>query len=552
MMRFVPIKTYLATAILMCATAAMAQQEQPASSMAMPGMTMPQAPGPHLQKPAAKPDMQLPQDMQNLHNPSDPGAMKESLSEQNSEQQQFSQPDHKPRARSDRQSVTHPTLTLQEPENPDHLTGETLPTPQLLHHVSQRAPMKLSDFLARAVQSNPTLAESQSYVQRAQQQAHQAGLYPNPSVGYSGDQIRGGSYGKGEQGAFIEQKIVLGGKLGLRRNIHEQQSLQNRIGVAEQQIRVRSDVEQAFYRALASQAKVVMRQHLLQMASDAVETVHQLANVGQADAPDILQAEVEAGQAQIEYVTAQRNFLRDFQTLAALSGAQRLAPCPLLGDLEHPPAIDAEQQIATIVADSPTVKRAQQAVAVAESKWKDARREAVPDLTLRAGEWYSGEQVLGSRAAAGPMSFASAGLDLPLWNHNQGNVQAAKAELEQAREDVVRTRLALKQQSEPLVQQYLAARFEADRYRTDLIPLAKRAYELDWMKYQQMASAYPQVLIAQRTLFQLQIGYLTALHQVWSSAVALQNYTLAGGLERPLADGSPSTTINLPNGGGSE
>ena len=345
---------------------------------------------------------------------------------------------------------------------------------------------------------------------------------------------------------------MLGGKLGLRRDIREQQARSNQIGVEEQQYRVRNDVEQAFYRALTSQAKVTMRRRLLRVALDAVETAHQLANVGQADAPDILQAEVEAGQAKIEYLVEQRNFLGNFQMLAAVAGAQSLSVSPLQGNFEDPPAIDTDTQIAKIVASSPAVRRAQQEVAVAEARIKDARREPVPDLTLRAGEWYSGEEVTGAHVAAGPMSFASAGINLPIWNRNQGNIEAAKVELERAKEDVARTQLSIRQQAEPLIQQYLTARFEADRYRTDLIPRAKRSYELYLMKYQQMAGAYPQVLISQRTLFQLQIGYLTALDGVWSSTTALQNFTLSGSLQPPVTSGFSTTTINLPTGGGSE
>ena len=533
-------------AVLLCASAGLAQNQS------MPGMNMQKTAPQAQQTQPAKPDIHLPQDMRNLQNTNDAAARKESQSERNSERQQREEPMQKPGQQSDSQSATHSTLTLQEPENPGHITGENLPAPDLLGEIEKRAPMTLQDFLTQAEHSNPTLAESRADVLSARAQARQAALYPNPSIGYSGDQIRGGSYGGGEQGAYIQQKIVLGGKLGLRRNIHNQQARSNEIGVEEQQYRVHNDVEQAFYRALVSQAKVAMRQRIMRVALDAAETAHQLANVGQADAPDILQAEVEAGQAKIEYVTEQRNFIRDFQTLAALAGLQNLAASPLQGDIESPPALDAEHQIATVVAASPAVKRAQQVVVVAEARLKDARREPVPDLTLRAGEWYSGEEVSGAHVAAGPMSFASAAIDLPVWNRNQGNILAAKAALERAKEDVVRTQLSLKQQAEPLVQQYLAATFEADRYRTDLVPSARRAYELYLMKYQQMAGAYPQVLISQRTMFQLQIGYLTALREVWSSALSLQNYTLTGGLRQPMASGPSSTAINLPNGGGNE
>ena len=65
-----------------------------------------------------------------------------------------------------------------------------------------------------------------------------------------------------------------------------------------------------------------------------------------------------------------------------------------------------------------------------------------------------------------------------------------------------------------------------------------------------MAMAYPQVLVSQRTLFQLQIGYLTALHEVWANAIALQNYTLNGGLDAPRSKGSPSTAIDPANSAG--
>ncbi len=536
---------FLTAVSLLLAGMAVAQQQS------MPGMETPQtAPGTR-QSSTKTMEMEVPGDMRNLQNSSDRGARREAQSEENSERQQSTE-NSKPGARSDSSSAVHPTLTLQEPENPRHLTMQNLPAPNLLQAVEHRAPMTLQDFLARAEHGNPTLAEARADALRAGAQARQAGLYPNPSIGYSGDQIRGGSYGGGEQGAYLQQKIVLGGKLGLRRNIHRQEARENEIALEDQQARVRNDVVHAFYRALATQTKVAVRRRILQVAEDAAQTAHQLANVGQADAPDILQAQVEAGQAKIEYVTEQRNYLRDFQLLSAMCGAQNLPVAPLQGELEKTPVLDTEHEVAKILADSPAVKRAEQAVRVAEARLKDARRESVPDLTLRAGEWYSGEYVSGSHIAAGPESFASVGMDLPIWNHNQGNVQAAKLEQDRAEAELNRVKLAIKQVAEPLVQQYLTAQFEAEEYRTGLIPGARRAYELYLMKYQQMAGSYPQVLVSQRTLFQLQIGYVTALDQIWSSSSALQNYTLTGGLQPSGPAGPSSTTINLPNGGGSE
>jgi cobalt-zinc-cadmium efflux system outer membrane protein len=448
---------------------------------------------------------------------------------------------------------THPTMTLQEPENPGYRTGENLPAPELLKDVASRPAMTLSDFEAIADKSNPTLKQANAFVRRSQEQARQAGLYPNPSIGYQGEQIRGGSYGGGEQGGFIQQNIVLGGKLGLRRDIYEQEKNSDQIGVQEQTYRVHGDVQQAFYDALTAQVTVQLRQRLLRVALDAVATVHQLANVGQADAPDILQTEVESEQAKVDYEIAQRQYLQAFRTLASVAGKGDLPVSPLQGELDKAPDLNAEQMVESVVTDSPTVKRAQQEIAVAQARLKDAKRESVPDLQLRGGEQYNGEQLSGYLGkAVGAQSFATAGVSIPLWNRNQGNVEAAKAEVERAEEDVLREQLTLRQQAAPLAQSYLSAKFEADRYRTQLIPRATRAHELYLQKYQTMAQAYPQVLVSQRTLFQLQISYLMALHDVWRSAIALQNYTLSGGLRTPMSSGSPNTTINLPNASGAQ
>lgn len=445
-------------------------------------------------------------------------------------------------------SITHDTMNIQEPEHPAQKTGSILPVPDLLREVTSRQPVTLQEFLSLADKNNPTITQANALVRRASEQAKQAGLYPNPSAGYQGEQIRGGNYGGGEQGAYVQQTIVLGGKLALRRDIYHQQKQSDQVGVEEQTYRVHNDVTQAFYTALTSQAVVVVRQHLVGLALDAVETVHELANVGQADSPDILQAEVEAEQAKIEFVTAQREFIRNFRILSAYAGKQQLLVAPLAGSLDSPPELDTEAQIAAMVDSGPSIKRAQQEVAIGEARLREAKRESIPDLQMRAGEQYNFEHITQNPAkATGPQSFASVGINLPLWNRNQGNVGAAQAEVERARQEVLRTQLSLRQTAEPIAQTYLTAKFTAERYRTELIPRAQRAYQLYLGKYQSMAMAYPQVLVSQRTLFQLQIGYLTALHDVWTSAAALGNYTLTGGLDAPTSTGSPSTSINPAN-----
>ena len=184
------------------------------SSQCMEGMVMPGCPQPDKQHQQHKTQSKPPQNAQPQQPTQQndmPGMQNDMSGMQMGAPQQSQSPD------------THATMTLQEPENPEHKTGSNLPAPELLKDVAARPAMALADFEALADANNPTLKQANALVRRSQEQARQAGLYPNPSVGYQGEEIRGGSFGGGEQGGFVQQTIVLGGKLGLRRNIYAEQ-----------------------------------------------------------------------------------------------------------------------------------------------------------------------------------------------------------------------------------------------------------------------------------------------------------------------------------------
>jgi cobalt-zinc-cadmium efflux system outer membrane protein len=390
-------------------------------------------------------------------------------------------------------------------------------------------PLSLDTLLALARTHNPTLRAAQAAIAESAGRAKQAGMLPNPVIGYEGDQIRGGSYGGGEQGGFVQQTIPLGGKLGLRRDVYRAQQRTGEASLATQQQRIEADLESSFYAALALQQEIATRRQLSAIAADAAETARQLANVGQADTPDVLQSEVEQEQTALDTLTAQRRYIAAFHQLTAIAGQPDLPLTRLAGDLDaspaQPPSLDA------MLEQSPAVERADQAVHAAEAQLRSTRREIVPDLTLRAGEQWSGELVRQNpNIAAGPQSFASASIDLPLWNRNQGNIASAQAAVEQAQAQAQRVRLELRHAAAPLIEQYNIAAAQSARYREDLLPRAQRAYNLYRDRYRQMAAAYPQVLVSQRTLFQLQLAYIQSLGELWQSSAQLRHFTLSGGL----------------------
>ena len=87
---------------------------------------------------------------------------------------------------------------------------------------------------------------------------------------------------------------------------------------------------------------------------------------------------------------------------------------------------------------------------------------------------------------------------------------------------------------------YDSARVTVQQYRTAMLPRAEEAYKLYHANYQKMAAAYPQVLIAQRTLFQLEADYVQALDSVWQSSLAIRGFGLVDGLAEPIEGSSGS------------
>jgi outer membrane protein, heavy metal efflux system len=415
---------------------------------------------------------------------------------------------------------------------------------------SEQKTITVEELQQMALQNNPTFAQSAANIQAAEGRKQQSGLYPNPTVGYQGEQIRGGSFHGGEQGFFVQQDIVLGGKLGLNRKIFGQELKQAETEGEEQKLRVVTNVRMTYIQALAAQRTLELRHSLSKLADDAVETSHQLANVGQADSPDVLESEVEAQQAQLAVTMAEQNQHRIWKALSAVVGNPRLPLMQLEGKLEDTPPVIAEELVEKIVNESPAVRIAEIGVKRAEAALAREKREPIPDLQLRGGLQQNGELLSAPNGrSVGLQGFADVGIRIPIFNRNQGNIATAKADAERAKHEVERVKLVMRERAATVVQNYTFSQSAVDRYKNQMIPRAQKAYEMYTKKYQEMAAAYPQVLIAQRTLMQLKVSYVNALESFATSSLSLQSYLLTDGLEAPAQPGGidqPVREVNLP------
>lgn len=409
---------------------------------------------------------------------------------------------------------------------------------------SPEEPLTLAELEKAALEKNPTLAQATAQVEAARGRAKQAGLLPKPVVGYSAEEwaFRGGT-GRGKQGFFIEQAIPLGGRLSTSRSIFEKEGVEADASLDGQRLRVLNSVRSLYYEAVVAARRVHVRERLAQLTEEAVRVSGQLYNTGAADRPDVLESEIEARETRLALDAARNQQYHTWLSLATMIGQPDLKLHSLASEADAaPPELDRDAAVVALLRDSPQLRRARAQVERAVAIVDRADREKFPDLLLRAGADYDRERLEGAPGRrVGWEGSLQAGFSIPLFNRNQGNRAAARADLSRARAEVHRVELALRSRLSGVFEAYLTALRMVDEYGNEILPRAEQAYRLYLVKFQQMAAAYPQVLIAQRTLFQTSERYLSALEEAHVAAVQIQGLLLVDGLDAPSIPGETET-----------
>jgi len=316
----------------------------------------------------------------------------------------------------------------------------------------------------------------------------------------------------------------------------------------EQKMRVQSAVKMAFLSVMAAQELLDARRDMAAIAQDAAETQRRLMNTGQADESEVLEAEVETQRARISARMQENTLREEWRSLAAVIGQPDLPLATVAGDLEKGwPELNEEEAVEAIAKESPAVRIADAAEVRAQTVLDRARREAIPDVQVRGGMEYNHELLGSVPFAKGWEGIAEVAVQIPLFNRNQGNVTAARADIDRAGQEKKRIALTLRERAASAIDQYANARLMALEYRDEMLPRAKKAYALMVEKYGQMLASYPRVLDTQRKLYELQIEYIAVLESAWTNGIALQGYLLTDGLEAPARPGEVDRPIRETN-----
>jgi cobalt-zinc-cadmium efflux system outer membrane protein len=391
-------------------------------------------------------------------------------------------------------------------------------------------PLCLADLEQMALRGNPTLAQAAAAVDASRGKALQAGLYPNPTIGYIGDQV-GAAGTPGElQGGFVQQTIVTAGKLRLSRAKYNQEAYEAELLALAQQYRVLNGVRMRYYELLALQRMIELNRTMVETAEESLRTTREMFNTGQANRADVLLAEVQANDARIGLLTVQNRYPALWQHLSALLGSPDLLPAPLAGHLDADgPPLDWESSLHRLLEESPELQGAQAHVVHDQITLRREKVEPVPNIQLQGAVGHNFET--GNTVAAA----LQLGIKLPVWDRNQGTVQQAQADLARSQADVTRVELSLRQRLADAFNRYRTALETSHIYRDLNVPKVTEAYEVQLDMYKKRRAPWPEVVALRRNMLEVQARYTQSLLELREAEVAICGLLLVDGLTVPPA-----------------
>ena len=385
----------------------------------------------------------------------------------------------------------------------------------------------LPELESMALSRNPTLTQAGARIAMSQGAAFQAGLPPNPTIGYQAEQIGVDGTAGELQGVFVQQEIVTGGKLRLSRAKYRQEAGQAAVQADAQRCRVLNGVRTAYYEVLAAERRTGIAREQVRVAEQAVTTTAQMLNVGQANAPDVLQARIEARRQGIEVRNAEAAERAAWIRLSAVTGTPDLPRTPLAGGLESDGArLDREATLRDILTRSPELRFVRAELVRDQIGLQRERVEPVPNVTVQGTTGYNFE-------AEDQVAGVQFGLNVPLWNRNQGTIREAQAELVRARAEVARTELELRERFADAWLRYETALASVEDYRTETLPQSEEAVRLYREYVTGMRAAFPQQLVAERTYFDVSREYVDAQLDLRRAEVELTGLLLVDGVTEP-------------------
>lgn len=389
-----------------------------------------------------------------------------------------------------------------------------------LHGQDDTLRVTLAEARRLALTENPAFLAYREERGIAEGRLREARTYPyNPEIELEAP----GSISNGVEGyeAWLWQEVEWAGQPGLRSDAAERGLRSAQATVEDAARRTLAQVSVAFYAARAARSRVDVAQEYLALNTRLLKAVRTQAAEGEISVMEANFAEIETGRARALVLGNEREAIRASLELGRLIG---LPPGRIVRpeDSEDPVAA-AETLSADSLADLAVSRRPDLAARIADERRAAAQtrlagRLAVPNIRLGA--------VLDRDPENGARSWGfGAGLSVPLWNRNRGEVATSAARGRQAAFARQAVELRIRTEVEQALAAFRIAEREAEIYSTDVLEPARENQALLDTAYRAGRIGLPELVLLRNQLLQGELDYWRAWFTLRATWIELQSAT---------------------------
>jgi cobalt-zinc-cadmium efflux system outer membrane protein len=380
-------------------------------------------------------------------------------------------------------------------------------------------PLSLAELQDIALRQNPVVRQAMADVQAARGAAIQAGALPNPSIAFQEDNVNTGGTA-GYQGVGISQTIPTGGKLALARKAANVDVQNAELTLCRTRNEVITQVRSNYYAVLVAKERIKVNRALSEFAEKVYRAQIGRTKTGQAAPYEPLQLRVLVLQARAQLIQSQNEYGAAWRRLAATLSAPEMPPVEVVGDVNiSVPSLDqqaawrwiCDHHTDLIIAQNGVVKSRRLLQLAKIAPW-------VPDINVDASIQHDN-----TVAPFGTAYNLHAGIPIPLFDRNRGNIMSADAALMRASQEYNRTRNELAASLADAFARYQSQRVLLDYYRTQILQDQVQSYRAIYQRYQQDTDSveFNDVVTSQQTLASAVSTYIQALGDQWESMVEM-------------------------------
>lgn len=378
-------------------------------------------------------------------------------------------------------------------------------------------PLTLSTMQQMAVDNSPVIQQAAADVEQARGRAVQAGLYPNPTLGYQGDTI-GTARTAGYNGVFFSQEFVTADKLTLAQNVALNNVRAAQADLRKARIRLASDVRRNYFKVLIAQEQLKFNRAIAKLSEEVYQAQIDLVSGGESAPYEPLQLRVFAVQARNTVTTAGNNLDATWRQLVAAVGMPHMTRQKVAGSVDLPVPVVEYETLVTMLQRHSDLIAANARIAGSGCNLRLQEAIPIPNVTLYAAFQHDDTTPLSDYSTNVQISAP-----VPAFNRNQGNITTAHAELVRARQNLTEANNTLMSQLAENYNRYATSRTISESYRIELLPDQVRVYRgvYDRFLIDGESIDFAQVVVAQQTLTQVVTSYLQSLSDSWMATVDL-------------------------------